>query len=116
VRTPGDGQGDMVIRRRLGNAAAFASAANWADPSFAIPAWRVLSSGESPQPGDVVAQRIQWPNGATGHVMIVGPNATFIGVGKSEKIESVAPKMLGGIYPDPDAHPGGLLVYRRYEH
>lgn len=91
------------------------TAANWADPSFAIPGWRVLSSGESPQPGDVVGQRIQWPNGATGHVMIVGPNANFIGVGESEKIESVAAKMMGENYPDPNARPGGLLVYRRYE-
>jgi len=90
-------------------------AENWADPSFAIPGWRVLSSGETPQPGDVVGQRIQWPNGATGHVMIVGPNATFIGVGESEKIESVAARMMGRIYPDPRARPGGLLVYRRYE-
>ncbi len=83
-------------------------AANWADPSFAIPGWRVLSSGESPQPGNVVGQRIQWPNGATGHVMIVGPNASFIGVGESEKIENVAAKMMG------KDKPGGLLVYRRY--
>ena len=84
-------------------------AGNWADPTFAIPGWRVLSSGESPQPGDVVGQRIQWPNGATGHVMIVGPNANLIGVGESEKIESVAAKMMG------KDKPGGLLVYRRYE-
>ena len=91
------------------------TAANWADPSFAISGWRVLSSEESPQPGDVVGQRIQWPNGATGHVMIVGPNANFIGVGASEKVESVASKMMGGIYPDSNARPGGLLVYRRYE-
>jgi hypothetical protein len=80
------------------------TAANWADPSFAIPGWRVLSSGESPQLGDVVGQRIQWPNGATGHVMIVGPNANFIGVGESEKIESVAAKIMG------KDQPGGLLV------
>ncbi|MDH2387047.1 hypothetical protein [Bradyrhizobium sp. CER78] len=85
------------------------TAANWADPSFAIPGWRVLGSEESPQPGDVVGQRIQWPNGATGHVMIVGPNANFLGVGESEKIESVAAKMMG------NNQPGGLLVYRRYE-
>jgi hypothetical protein len=84
------------------------TAANWADPSFPIPGWRVLGSGESPQPGDVVGQRIQWPNGATGHVMIVGPNASFIGVGKSEMIDSVAAKMMG------EDKPGGLLVYRRY--
>ena len=84
------------------------TAENWADPSFAIPGWRVLSAGESPQPGDVVGQRIQWPNGATGHVMVVGPNANFIGVGESEKIESVAAKMMG------TGQPGGLLVYRRH--
>jgi hypothetical protein len=45
--------------------------------------------------------------------MIVGPNANFVGVGKSEKIESVAAKMMGEDYPK--AQPGGLLVYRRYE-
>ena len=39
---------------------------------------------------------------------IVGPNANFIGVGDSEKIESVAAKMMG------KDKPGGLLVYRRY--
>ena len=73
----------------------------------------MLGSAESPQPGDVVGQRIQWPNGATGHVMIVGSNANFVGVGESEKIESVAAKMMGGNYPK--GQPGGLLVYRRYE-
>jgi hypothetical protein len=41
--------------------------------------------------------------------MIVGPNANFLGVGESEKIESVAAKMMG------KNQPGGLLVYRRYE-
>jgi hypothetical protein len=40
--------------------------------------------------------------------MIVGPNASFIGVGASEKIESVAAKMMG------NDQPGGPLVYRRY--
>ena len=40
--------------------------------------------------------------------MIVGPNASFIGVAESEKIESVAAKMMG------KDKPGGLLVYRRY--
>ena len=41
--------------------------------------------------------------------MIVGPDANFIGVGGSEKIESVAAKMMG------ENQHGGLLVYRRYE-
>jgi hypothetical protein len=35
----------------------------------------------------------------------VGPNANFLGVGESEKIESVAAKMMG------KNQPGGLLVY-----
>jgi uncharacterized protein YigA (DUF484 family) len=39
----------------------------------------------------------------------VGPNANFLGVGESEKIESVAAKMMG------NNQPGGLLVYHRYE-
>jgi hypothetical protein len=38
-----------------------------------------------------------------------GADANFIGVGESEKIESVAAKMMG------KNQPGGLLVYRRYE-
>jgi hypothetical protein len=36
--------------------------------------------------------------------MIVRPNANFVGVGTSEKIESVAAKMMG------KDQPGGLLV------
>jgi hypothetical protein len=40
-------------------------------------------AGESPEPGDVVAQRISFSD-AGGHVMIVGPDAnTFIGSGSS---------------------------------
>ena len=39
---------------------------------------------------------------------VVGPNANSLGVGESEKIESVAAKMMG------KDRPGGLLVYRRY--
>jgi hypothetical protein len=41
-------------------------AAQWADPSYAIPGWRVLGPDESPQPGDVVAQAKDYANGATG--------------------------------------------------
>jgi hypothetical protein len=90
------------------------SAGQWADPSYAIPGWHVLGSDESPQPGDVVAQPRDYRN-ATGHVMIVGPNNTFIGVerpeyeGAPEKIESVPKK---DIIVDPPAK--GPLLYRRY--
>jgi hypothetical protein len=49
-------------------------AGEWADPNYAIPGWRVLGPDEPPQPGDVVAQPGDFPNGASGHVMIVGPN------------------------------------------
>jgi hypothetical protein len=35
-------------------------------------------------------------NGATGHVVIVGDNSNFIGVGVSETVESVPAKMMGG--------------------
>ena len=91
------------------------TAGQWADQSYAIPGWRVLGLNELPQPGDVVGQRIQWSNGATGHVMIVGPNGTFVGIGPPERrgdperIVSVPSKMMGL------DRPGGLLVYRRYE-
>jgi hypothetical protein len=90
-------------------------AGEWADPNYAIPGWRVLGPDESPQPGDVVAQPRDYPNGASGHVMIVGPNNTFMGVGRPEynrapeKIESIPKK---NIIVDPPAK--GPLLYRRF--
>jgi hypothetical protein len=89
-------------------------AGQWADPSYVIPGWRVLGPGESPQPGDVAAQPRDYID-ATGHVVIVGPNNTFIGVGPRqyqgapEKIESVPKK---DIIVEPPAK--GPLLYRRY--
>ena len=93
-------------------------AGEWADPNYAIPGWRVLGPDEPPQPGDVVAQPRDYPNGASGHVMIVGPNNRFMGVGRSEhpeiprypeKIEIVPKK---DIIVDPPAK--GPLLYRRF--
>jgi hypothetical protein len=90
------------------------SAGQWANPSYAIPGWRVLGPDEAPQPGDVAAQAGNYSD-ATGHVMIVGPNNTFMGVGKPEhphapeKIESVPKK---DIIVEPPAK--GPLLYRRY--
>jgi hypothetical protein len=90
------------------------SAGQWADPSYKIPGWRVLGPDESPQPGDVVAQPRDYRD-ASGHVMIVGPSNTFMGVGQPEypkapeKIESVPKK---DIIVEPPAK--GPLLYRRY--
>jgi hypothetical protein len=87
------------------------SAGQWADPSYAIPGWRVLGPDESPQPGDVAAQPGNYSD-ATGHVVIVGPNNTFIGVGQStkpEKIESIPRK--DNIVTLPAKGP---LLYRRF--
>jgi hypothetical protein len=90
------------------------SAGQWADPSYKIPGWRVLGPDESPQPGDVVAQPRDYSD-ASGHVVIVGPNNTFIGVGRPEyprapeKIER-GPKK--DIIVDPPAK--GPLLYRRF--
>jgi hypothetical protein len=90
-------------------------AGEWADPNYAIPGWRVLGPDEPPQPGDVVAQPKDYPNGASGHAMIVGPNDTFMGVGRPEyegapeKIESI-PKKDNIV----DLPAKGPLLYRRY--
>ena len=45
-------------------------AAQWADPSVEIPGWIVLPPGTQPQPGDVVAEKINYSD-ASGHVGIV---------------------------------------------
>jgi len=93
------------------------SAGQWADPSYAIPGWRVLGPDESPQAGDVAAQPGNYSD-ATGHVVIVGPNNTFIGVGPPEhpeipgdpeKIESIPKK--DNIVRLPAKGP---LLYRRF--
>jgi len=90
-------------------------AGQWGDPSYAIPGWRALGPDEPPQPGDVVAQPRDYPDGASGHAMIVGPNNTFIGVGEPEyegapeKIESVPKKDIIVVPPAK-----GPLLYRRF--
>ena len=89
------------------------NAGQWANPSYAIPGWRVLGPDESPQPGDVVAQPRDYSD-ATGHVMIVGPSSTFIGVegsrpGEPEKIERINKKDNIVVLPAK-----GPLLYRRY--
>jgi hypothetical protein len=91
------------------------SAGQWADPNYSIPNWPVLPTGISPAPGDVVAQRIPYTD-ASGHVMIVGPNNTFIGTGNPPNapqgtIEQIPARSdLGHNYAGT-----GPLVYRRYK-
>jgi len=94
-------------------------AGDWADPSVDIPGWKVLEPEQSPEPGDVVAQRISY-RGASGHVMIVGPGDTFIGTGDSsgapggtlEQIRSQP--YLGEVYANGGVDEHGSLVYRRW--
>lgn len=91
------------------------SAGQWADPNFDIPGWRVLGADDTPAAGDVVAQQISYGN-ASGHVMIVGEDDTFIGTGRHGNgphgaIEQIPPQ--NSLTDDPDV-PHGPLVYRRW--
>ena len=79
-----------------------------------IRGWRVLGPDESPQPGDVVAQPRDYSD-ATGHVVIVGPNNTFIGVGRPEY--PTAPEKIVSLPKNDnivDLPAKGPLLYRRY--
>ncbi len=91
-------------------------AADWANPDFVIPGWRVLGPGEQPQEGDVVAQQISYSD-AGGHVMIVASGDTVIGTGDSDPAQPLGtieqipmPKTLAN---RPDI-PQGPLVFRRW--
>jgi hypothetical protein len=89
------------------------SAGQWGDPDYDIPGWEVLDLRESPQPGDVIAQKLDYSD-ASGHVMIVGPNNTVIGTGDSSNgppgtIEQIPrPSKLG-------PGPLGPVIIRRYK-
>ncbi len=92
------------------------SASDWADTSQPWPGWRFLGANETPQAGDVAAQQLGYTD-ATGHVMIVGLNGTFIGTGNHANgppgtIEQIPkPTNLGpAIRVIPD-HP---IIYRRW--
>lgn len=97
-----------------GEAGSPPTAGQWADPNYDIPGWRVLAKGETPRPGDVVAQRLNYQD-ATGHVMIVGHGNRFIGTGgqpgSPHGIIVSKPKMQ---FLGPRELVAGPLVYRRY--
>jgi RHS repeat-associated protein len=89
------------------------TAAQWADPDYTIPGWRVLSPGETPQAGDVVAQQLRYSD-ATGHVMIVGQQDDVIGTGQMPSephgviVDKPMPTALGPV-------PLGPMIFRRWD-
>jgi RHS repeat-associated protein len=84
-------------------------AGDWANPKFKIDNWRVLGSGEAPQPGDVAAYKEQFSN-ATGHSGIV-----FANVNGTPWVAAAGSKT---IYATPAGSQyfgqGMNIVYRRY--
>jgi hypothetical protein len=58
------------------------AAGDWPNPSYDIPNWRILDSTEKPEPGDIIAQKINYGD-ASGHVMIVADKNFVIGTGDS---------------------------------
>jgi RHS repeat-associated protein len=88
------------------------TASQWADPNYVIPNWRVLKPGEKPEPGDVVAQKINYSD-ATGHVgIVVGDGQTVSQL--STPIEIVGQNDWG--FRTGNAEQGRVdqVVYRRY--
>ena len=96
-----------LVKKILGMQGYPPVAQQWADPNYSIPNWRVLQPGESPQPGDVVAQKINYSD-ATGHVGIV------VGNGQTVSQWSEPQEIVGqndwGFRPEQQ----GQVVYRRY--
>lgn len=83
------------------------TAEQWADPDFKIPNWRILLPGETPQPGDVAAQQIDYSD-ATGHVaIVVEPGKT---VSQASDPEEVVIMNDWGFRPKQK----GEVVFRRY--
>jgi RHS repeat-associated protein len=114
--SPGTPNGNP-IKKIFGGQSYPPTADQWADPNYKIPNWRVLLPGESPEPGDVVAQQIPYSNGATGHVGIV------VGDGQTVSQESDPIEIVGlgnfGFRADDDKSHGGTghysdVVFRRY--
>jgi RHS repeat-associated protein len=81
-------------------------AKQWADPNYSIPGWEVLKPGETPQPGDVAAQAINYSD-ATGHVaIVVAPGQT---IGTSDREHKIS-KTDWGFRSDQQ----GKVVFRRW--
>ena len=98
------------------------TSAQWADPNFEIPNWRVLNADEEPEAGDVVAEKIAGYISATGHSgIVVGSGQTIsvalIGTGGQGEILT---QNNFGFRSDSDQSHNGMghksnCVFRRYE-
>lgn len=109
--SPGTPNGNAV-KKFFGGQGSPPTASQWADPNYKIPNWEVLKPGESPQPGDVVAQKISYSD-ATGHVGIV------VGGGQTVSQLSTPTEIVGQNdwgFRTGSAEQGRVdqVVYRRY--
>ncbi|MEO8404594.1 MAG: DUF6443 domain-containing protein [Chitinophagaceae bacterium] len=113
--SPGTPNGNP-IKKFFGGQGSPPTAKQWADPNYAIPNWRVLQPGESPEPGDVVAQQIDYTD-ATGHVGIVVANGQTVSQ-ESEPQEIVGQGNFGFRADNDMSHDGrghrSDVVFRRY--
>jgi RHS repeat-associated protein len=102
--SPGKPNGNILKRAFGGGYPPVAK--QWADPNYNIPGWEVLKPGETPQPGDVAAQAINYTD-ATGHVtIVVGPGQT---IGTSDKEHKIS-KTDWGFRSEQQ----GKVVFRRW--
>ena len=92
------------IRRKFGPP----FAGQWADPSFQIANWRVLSPNETPKRGDVAAYQFPFAD-ASGHVAIVVSGGATIGTSATQG--RIAKSRFGF---DSTLSHGQPITYRRY--
>jgi RHS repeat-associated protein len=102
-----------LVKQLLGIPAFPPTAAQWADPNYRIPGWVVLKPGESPAPGDVIAEKINYTD-ATGHVGIVVDNQQTVSQW-STPVEIVGQNNYG-FRSDDDPNKGhrSNAIFRRY--
>ncbi|KYP13483.1 MAG: hypothetical protein A1D16_12360 [Flavihumibacter sp. CACIAM 22H1] len=106
---PGTPNKSGMIRQLLGMSDQYPPlAAQWADPNFNIPNWEILKPGETPQPGDIAAQKINYSD-ATGHVAIVTGVGLTTGTSTSNGVDAVKTSDWGF-----RSNQQGQVVYRRY--
>lgn len=91
----------------VGKKEGYPTAAQWADPNYHIPGWRVLGSDECPQRGDVAAYSYNFSD-ASGHVAIVVDRGHTVGANAE-----VVHKTQFGF--NPQLSHNQKIVFRRYE-
>ena len=96
---------DSGVNTGISNGGSPLVAAQWANPNFEIPGFRVLGPNEAPMPGDIAAV-IRPGDGFTGHVAIVTNNGMTTGTWTGEII------MENNNFIKRD---GENMVYRRWE-